>query len=57
MDMDESFIFIMDRMATTTRMKGSMALIFDFDDNDNGVLQLLCCCRSDLSVMIVDEFV
>ena len=57
MDMDESFIFIMDRMATTTRMKGSMALIFDFDDVDNGVLQLLCCCRSDLSVMIVDEFV
>ena len=57
MDMDESFIFIMDRMATTTRMKGSMALIFDFDDVDNGVLQLLCCCRSDLSVIIVDEFV
>lgn len=57
MDMDESLIFIMDRMATTTRMKGSMALIFDFDDVDDGRVLLLLCCRSDLSVMIVNEFV
>jgi len=40
-------------MATAIKMKGSKALIFDFVDDEAA----FCDRRSDLSVMIANEFV